>query len=276
MYVVAIPSYDRARSLVKKSLTTLKNGKVERSQIYIFVANKSEEQIYRDVIPHNLYNKIVVGKLGIANQRIFIKNYFSEGQEVVSIDDDVEHIFRLNGEKISKISNIDSFFKNAFERLHKEKLFLWGIYPIGNTFYMQGKQKVTTSLRFIIGVLHGYIVRNNKDLEPSPSAEGKEDYEQSILYFKNDGGVLRFNNIGAKTQFFAPGGLGNIKKRIVSSKKAANYLEKKYPNMVTKYHRDNGMSEVRLKNIARMERTSKSTKKHRKASNRSKTKKHKK
>jgi len=148
IYVVAIPSYDRARSLVKKSLTTLKNGKVERSKIYIFVANKSEEQIYRDVIPHNLYNKIVVGKLGIANQRIFIKNYFSEGQEVVSIDDDVEHIFRLNGEKISKISNIDSFFKNAFERLHKEKLFLWGIYPFGNTFYMQGKQKVTTFAPF--------------------------------------------------------------------------------------------------------------------------------
>jgi len=276
MYVVAIPSYDRAKSLAKKTLTMLKKGKVERSKIYIFVANKSEEQLYRDALPSHLYNKIVVGKLGIANQRIFIKNYFSKGQEVVSIDDDVEHIFRLNGEKTSKISNIDSFFKKAFERLHKEKLFLWGIYPIGNTFYMKGKQKVTTSLRFIIGVLHGYIVRNDKDLEPSPSAEGKEDYEQSILYFKKDGGVLRFNNIGAKTQFFAPGGLGNIKKRIVSSKKAAGYLEKQYPDMVTKYHRDNGMAEVRLKNIARMERAPQPTKKRHKVSTRQKTKKHKK
>ena len=274
MYVVAIPSYDRAKSLEKKTLATLKKGKVPRSKIYIFVANESEEKIYRDTIPSKLYNKIVVGKLGIANQRLFIKNFFSEGQQVVSIDDDVEHLFRLNGERVTKISNIDSFFKNAFKRLRKENLFLWGIYPIGNTFYMKGKKKVTTSLRFIIGVLHGYIVRNDKELEPSPSAEGKEDYEQTILYFKKDGGVLRFNDVGAKTKFFAPGGLGNIKKRIVSSKKAANYLEKQYPDMVTKYHRDNGMAEVRLKNIPRKETNlHKTQKRHRRTHRRTKRRK---
>ena len=40
MYKVAIPSYKRQDILVKKSLPTLKSGRVDRKKIYIFVANK--------------------------------------------------------------------------------------------------------------------------------------------------------------------------------------------------------------------------------------------
>ena len=247
MYTIAIPSYNRADSLLKKTLTTLKKGKVPSSRIYIFVANSREEKIYREAIPKHLYHAIVIGKLGISNQRNFIRNFFNSGTRVVSIDDDVERIFRLKGEKDVTISNIDLFFKSAFNELKKHNLFLWGIYPIGNTFFMKGKQKTTTSLKFIIGVLHGFIVRKDKSLKTNIQSEGKEDYEQSLLYFKKDGGVLRFNDIGAKTKFFAKGGLGNVNKRILSSKKAAGYLEKTYPNYISTHYRKNGMAEVKFK-----------------------------
>ena len=50
------------------------------------------------------YGKIVVGKKGLVNQRIFISEYFPMGTCVVSLDDDVEKFQKLKGStfKISK------------------------------------------------------------------------------------------------------------------------------------------------------------------------------
>jgi len=246
-YVVAIPSYKRQEVLVKKTLKTLKDGGVPASVIYIFVANEEERKNYDDVVPKELYHKLVVGVKGITNQRKFIVNYFPENQYVVSIDDDVEQIEKMNGpEKLVKIKDVDAFFKRAHEDLKQHGLFIWGIYPVRNPFFM--KPKISTDLKFIIGVLRGFINRHAKDLEPSPSAEGKEDYEQSILYFKKDGGVLRYNNMTTKTKFNSEGGLG--KDRFDMNKRAAEYLHKAYPDLVSVFHRKNGMTEIKLKRMS--------------------------
>ena len=45
----------------------------------------------------NTYGKIVVGKKGITNQRIFISKYFPVGTNIVSLDDDVEKMQKLKG-----------------------------------------------------------------------------------------------------------------------------------------------------------------------------------
>jgi hypothetical protein len=247
-YVVAIPSYNRADVIVPKTLTTLKEGKVSKNKIYIFVANKQQEKLYEESVPKNLYNKIIIGKKGITNQRIFISKYFSEGQYIVSMDDDVEALEMMKNEKkLVKINNLDMFFKDAYKELKKEKLFIWGIYPVRNPFFM--KKTITTHLRFIIGVTFGYINRHNKKLYPSLKAETKEDYEQSILFYKNDGGVLRFNYITPKTKFNSEGGLG--KDRAERNKNAAEYLKRKYPDIITIFHRANGMTEVKFSNQAR-------------------------
>ena len=265
-YVVAIPSYNRPNEIIKKTLKTLKDGNVNKNSIYIFVANDNERKKYEDSVPKELYGKIVVGKLGIANQRIFIKNYFKENQHVVSIDDDVEGLFKMTNSagtprrprpaaecepaKLMKLTNVDKFFKDAFDKLKKEKLFIWGIYPVRNPFFMQNT--VTTGLKFIIGALYGFIVRKTTELEPSIKAEGKEDYEQSILYYKKDGGVLRYNNVTIKTKFLARGGLGQD--RFEMNKKAAEYLKKTYPELVTIFHRKNGMTEIKLANMKKLEK----------------------
>lgn len=236
MYYIAIPSYDRAETLLKKTLNTLKD--IPSNRIYIFVANESQYNIYKEVIKGY---KIIIGKLGITNQRKFIKNYFKEGQCIVSMDDDVEEVNKLNGDKLNKIHHLDDFFKEAFQRIKREKLFIWGIYPVRNPFFM--KNKVTTQLKFIIGTLYGFIVRHDKDLEPI--CKEKEDYELSILYYLKDGGVLRYNNITIKTKFKAKGGLGLIENRYKANKEAALYLSKKYPQFVSVFKRKD-MFEIRL------------------------------
>jgi hypothetical protein len=253
-YIVAIPSYKRAPILIDKTLKTLKEGGVPASKIHIFVANKEEYKEYNELIPKELYSKIIVGKIGIANQRVFIKRFFKEGQMVVSLDDDIEGLFKMTTAKpagLVKLKAVDTFFKEAFTRLKAEGLYIWGIYPVRNPFFM--KNNVSVGLKFIIGALYGFINRHDKSLEPSVDSEGKEDYEQSILYYKKDGGVLRYNNITIKTKFLAEGGLGKIEKRFEMNKKAAEYLHKTYPDICTIFHRKNGMTEIRM---SRMERKS--------------------
>ena len=245
-YVVAIPTYNRYDVLADKTLNTLIEGNVNKNKIFLFVANKEQYKLYEDAIPKNMYNQIIIGKKGITNQRKFIAKYFPEGQYVISMDDDVEEFEILKGEKLVKLQDINDFFIQAYNLLKKNNLFIWGIYPVRNAFFMY--KNITTDLRFIIGVTFGFIVRHNKLLQPSVKAETKEDYEQTILYFKMDGGVLRFNNITTKTKFNAPGGLGTD--RYERNKTAAEYLEKTYPDIVTIFNRKNGTYEVKLNRFA--------------------------
>lgn len=246
-YVVAIPTYQRADILEKKTLNTLQQGKVAASRIYLFVANEQERQIYEERIPKEKYHQLVIGKKGIANQRIFITQYFKEGKRVVSMDDDVEAVEKLSNGKLVKISDLDAFFREAFRLLVKEGAYLWGIYPVRNPFFMKPTQ--TTHLTFVIGVLRGFINRKTNDLHPNTRAEGKEDYEQSILYWKKDGKVLRFNNVTIKTKFNAKGGLGQERKEM--NRLAATYLKETYPDIITIFHRKSGMTEVKLAALGR-------------------------
>ena len=155
---------------------------------------------------------------------------------------DVEELEFLKGEKLVRLKDINNFFINAYKLMKKEQLFIWGIYPVRNPFFMYNE--LTFDLRFIIGVTFGFIVRHDKKLKMSTNAETKEDYEQTILYYKMDGGVIRFNNITAKTKFNSPGGLGTD--RFERNNKAAEYLVKKYPDIVTRKYRKDGTPEVKL------------------------------
>ena len=152
-YEVAIPSYNRADSIADKTLSYLLKGGVSPSKISIFVANKSQEKMYKSAIPETMYSVIVVGKLGIANQRKFISHYYPVDTYIVSMDDDVEELQMLRGDKLVSVKNVDAFFVRAYGILKKEHLFIWGIYPVRNAFFMYNT--VSTGLKFIIGVTFG-------------------------------------------------------------------------------------------------------------------------
>jgi hypothetical protein len=249
-YIVAIPSYDRPEAIVQKSLKTLLDGGVPNNLVHIFVANAAEEKRYKSFVPKELYGKIVVGKIGITEQRKYIIEYYPENQPIVSIDDDVEGLFKkVSDKELKKVTNIHKFFTDAFQTLKKENLYIWGIYPVHNPFFM--KNKTTTDLKFIIGTLYGFINRKTNDVQPSSKIKEKEDYEQSIKYFMKDGGVVRFNDVTIKAKKHAPGGLGVTEGRLEANRVAAEYLEKTYPGYVSVFNRDNGMCEVRMARIKR-------------------------
>tara|TARA_B100000795_G_C22802415_1_gene442623 strand:- start:3030 stop:4190 length:1161 start_codon:yes stop_codon:yes gene_type:complete len=266
-YVVAIPSYKRPKTLNNKSLRVLKEQKINPNRIHIFVSDKEQEQIYKDEIPKNDYNKIIVGKPGIKNIRNFMPKYFKEGQKIFYMDDDIKQVYQnfnqnkvpnnLNknnydkkNNKLTPIKNLHKFIENAFNLAKKKKMDNWGVYPVENPYFMKPTTKNTddytsTYLSYIIGFMTGVI--NNRKAEIR-TIDDKEDYERSIKYYLKDDGVLRFNNVTCRTNCYKePGGMQveRTNKRIHDS---AVYLTKKYPQLCKlNTGKKSGFTEVRLK-----------------------------
>lgn len=241
-YIVAIPTYQRSSSIVKKTLTTLKQGGVNASCIYIFVANEEEALAYTAAVPREYYHEIVIGVPGICHQRNFISAYFPEGEHIISIDDDIEgYITKGQRGELTKLEDVHNFFIHAFKTLHEYRLNIWGLYPMKNAMFM--RKPVRVGFLAIIGTTFGYINRHNPALYLT-SVYGKEDIENSILYHLLDGAVMRFDQVTVNTKFNQPGGLGV--ERHEMNEKSADYLRAKHPDRVTKFYRKNGIAELRL------------------------------
>ena len=240
-YRVVIPSYNRSDTITENTLRTLHSGQVPKASIYIFVANKQEKRLYEERVPKELYNKIVVGKLGICKQRRFIMDYFNENKKLVFIDDDITGVYQATDEKnMSRVENLHTLINQAFEKLDKSKM--WGVYPVANPFFMRPKEVLendswyslkenrTTDLRFCAGCFYGIINHHNMDYYPD--VEEKEDYELCIKFFKRDGCVTRYNNICVKQKKWSNGGCGNGETRKKINKLCAKFLCEKYPEYV--------------------------------------------
>jgi len=251
-YKIIIPSYLRHKELEKKTLTTLKNNKINPKRIYIFVANEEERNTYFNYLDGDLYGQIIIGVKGIRNQREFMKQYFEEYEYLVSCDDDIEEFYKLeivNNKKIIKsIVNIEyEIIRNFILCVNLDK-YLWGVQAHHNPYWM--KEEVVCGLHFCVGVFYGFINRNDADLKISEEIEVKEDYENVILHCIKDKGVIRRNDLCFKTVYYAPGGCG--KERYQKDLTAQEYLTSKYPQYCYKTFRKNkaimtGQPEVRLK-----------------------------
>ena len=116
---------------------------------------------------------------------------------------DSTQIYR-KGYFLDTLNDLDDFVKSAFKNLKKNKLFLWGLYPIANPYFMF--PATTIDLKLIVGPVWGSINRHDKDL--ILTIDEKEDVERTLQYYTKDGGVIRFNNICVQTTYYkTPGGM---------------------------------------------------------------------
>ena len=61
-YIIAVPSYKRHTTLKKKTLKVLAGYKVPKKLIYIFVADETEAELYKNELDPQSYGKIIIGK----------------------------------------------------------------------------------------------------------------------------------------------------------------------------------------------------------------------
>lgn len=67
---IVIASYDRVDLLLNKTLHLLEVYGIAKSQIYVFVANELQYQIYLEKLPEGI--NIIIGELGMNAIRNFI------------------------------------------------------------------------------------------------------------------------------------------------------------------------------------------------------------
>lgn len=252
-YKIAVPTYKRYDTFKNKTFKLLTDYKIPSKNIYIFVANNEEKVLYEKVLDKSKYNKIIVGKKGLKNQRNFISNYFNEGAFIIQLDDDLDGLYTLKDKnniiktenKLIKLPNLEKLIYDAYGIMKKYDIYLFGIYPVHNPFFMSNK--ITTKLKFIVGPFFGIINRKNKKFKLD--FDEKEDVLRTLIHYKEDSRVLRFNNVCLKTSYYKEqGGMQAEKKdRKVEALKSAHILIKRYPNF-TKLNltKKSGHPEVRL------------------------------
>jgi len=232
---IAIPSYNRYNTLGDKTLRFLStmNG-VSVDNITIFVADDFQFLKYVELYPE--YH-IVIGEKGIRNQRNFITNYYDKDAYIISIDDDVMSLLSLDNVKT------ENLFIDAKKEMDMTGICMWGTNPVKNEFFMKSQDKITHNLKFCIGVLFGYV---NKKLMIPEEVSIKVDYMNTIMYYDNYGGIIRFNHIYAKTKYYAKGGIGSKQDRHAANENAVKYISATYPQYATAKRRKDGTAELRL------------------------------
>jgi len=259
-YIVAIPSFKRSDIIQTHTLAVLNKHNINPSHITIFVANQEENDIYKKSIPQNLYNNIVIGVEGLKNQRNFISEYYPEGSHIVEMDDDIKKIMQLVVKKqtstksmktaktVKPVEDLDAFIRRAFEMCVESNIFLWGVYPLINPYFMT--YKITKDLRFIVGPMWGMINRHRQDLKLT--VDEKENSERTLQFWVADGAVLRFNNVGIETKYYKnQGGMqAEGKDRKVEALKSVYYLNKMYPTLTkVSLTKKSGMPEIKMYRI---------------------------
>jgi len=267
VYKIAIPSYNRHSTLKTATLSTLHRLGISPRKIHIFVANKEQKKIYKQSLPKEQYNKIIIGIKGMKNVRNYMNTYFKEGSEIFYMDDDIydvqecvydndlfktklkknENTSEKSGNILKPIHSLDTFIKKAFKELKKRNLRLFGIYPVFNAFFMKcNKDILSIDLKYIIGSCYGVI---NCHFCGNRTIDDKEDFERTLQYYLTDGGVLRFNNVTVKTKYYSEqGGMQSEGHRSESRvDRSSRYLLLKYPEIVHPNNRKkSAWTEVRL------------------------------
>ena len=279
-YIICVPSYKRSTVCNDKTLTTLHTNKINSKNIYVYVANKEEYNEYNSVLDKSLYNKLIIGKKGLVQQRQFIINQWPQNKHIVFLDDDIDSI-DLSLSPIFKKHDLHYFIRYAFEECKKQQSYIWGVYAVFNPYFRGARKEMSTELNYIVGAFYGIINRPDlKSIQLTITKENgqKEDVERTIKYFIQDGIVLRFNKVGFTTKYYGKeGGLGTFENRLKPMMDASKKLEKKYPDLGYIKTRPNGMTEFILRKIPNTKTTihaSNKTKKRAIGNSHSKTRNH--
>jgi len=240
MYHIAIPSYNRSEVIGSKSLATLEKYGIDKDKITIFVV-REEFIAYKKACPGY---QIVIGVKGLVEQREFIEHWFPLDSNILFMDDDISDLFFFSDAKTRQpISDLNQFISDGFLKASEIGATLWGIYPVDNAMFASKSEEISDGLSYIVGAFYGQ--KNTMDIRLK-TGDGVEDRERTILRYLRDGKVLRFNKVGLRTKYFAPGGLMSDERQKIHQI-ASETLVQKYPKLLRLKTRKNGYVDCQIK-----------------------------
>jgi hypothetical protein len=231
-----IPSYKRADILKNKTLKYLEKHNVKKSDIYIIVRNDDDGyDIFSD------FNIVKTDVKGIGRTHNFVTEYFEEGEWICEIDDDLTDMIDTENKSIDNFIEVIDDMK---ERISLRGYSYGGFYSTPNPYFMKNiKDEYTYDLRYMLGLIRVRRIRKDIVLETNYS----EDFENCILYYIRDGGIVKQNYIAGKTNNYADGGCNGDGRNIESEKNDKEFLIKKYPKYCSLFQRKNGRWDLRLR-----------------------------
>ena len=217
---VAVPSYNRVEIFKTKTFKTLLNNGIHIDDIYLFVANEEQFELYQSELPQEL--KIVVGEKGMCNIRNFMTEWFDEGEVIVYMDDDIEKIVTKNDKTfVEALTQCCEFLKTS-------KGNLIGLPPTFNPFFNKDSG-FKQGLYSVVGCF--YIMRNDKTIKVNNV--DVEDHQRTLLCYQKNKIVYRYCDIMVKTKPFASGGVNDADGRNYESYyKAVGKLYFQFPNFI--------------------------------------------
>lgn len=242
-YIICIPTFRRYSIINNLTLKMLTENNIDPNLIKIFVVEE-ELELYKSVILDKY--EIIVGKKGLVEQREFIENYFAPETNIVFLDDDIKNV---DISLMSGVSSLDEFFRMAFREAIINKCYIWSVYPVFNKYFREKRNRLSNCLNICIGAFYGIVNRpNDSELKIKVTRSGdKEDVERTILYYKKDGLIHRYNKVGFETKYYGSiGGLGTLKERLPFIIERTNDLLVEYPTYGKLKVRKNGIYEFVL------------------------------
>jgi hypothetical protein len=201
-YIVAIPSYQRAKHLAERTLPLLLDGEVHPRRIHVFLHDNDPTLTeYADLAEKYSFNLVVTSKRGITAQRTGIADTFPAGTPVVSMDDDVTAFMAARDAKtLTRVTDVDALFRHMFAETAERGLAVWGFAPVPNAFFLK-PDKISEGLKFLIFTCYGYFSRPGHPVH-THTVPYKDENELSLRAWYYDGAVVRHDGIAAKANFY--------------------------------------------------------------------------
>jgi len=234
-----IPSYNRYDKLKDLTLEFLIDQDINLQDCYVFLRDDDPDLENYGELP---INHIITDTKGIGMTHNEITSYFDEGDYLVEIDDDLKHIIDTDRKRIT---NFKEIVNNMFHKLEENKLSYGGTYSVPNPMFMKGCKEYTTDLKYCLGCIRFRINRKDMIVETNYA----EDFENCIIHYIRDGGILKNNWIAPVTKNYSADGSGcdGDGRNIETEKKDKEYLANKYHEYTTLFQRKNGRWDLRLK-----------------------------
>jgi len=238
-----IPSYKRVETLKSKTLKFLTSQGVANQDVYIFI-REDDPQIneYSELnsLGEENYNVItLIGITGIGNTHNAITTYFTEGEWIVELDDDIINVI---DNKREIVDNFPQRVDKMIQIMEEEGISYGGFYQVDNPMFMSGNQEYTMDLRYMLGLMRVRKIDYGIVLETNYA----EDFENCILHYLKGGAILKNNWIAGKTKNYADGGCDGDGRNIETEKADKEFLANKYPECCKLFQRKNKRWDLRL------------------------------
>ena len=233
---IAIPTFDRVDTFRKKTYTKIIQKYKLEKYCTLFIQSDKDANDYKELAPEL---KQVRSPKGLINTQNFISKYYPLNAKVVMMEDDLTGIFKLTGDKLTKVNNAYDLFNKTFAIMVNTGSSLGGFYPIPNAGFMKDRKAITTDLRFIVGALYCFI---NRKIKLQNTMGGKKDFAFTIDNYIRDGKVIRLNNYTMRYDYS-----DNTEK----SGRDTQIFQNKYDKYISKVitHKDGSTSFLLKKNV---------------------------